>query len=281
MSQNYAFKIGTDPEVFLQTAEGLYRSAHDLIPGTKDNPFIVPDGAIQVDGVALEFNTNPASTPVEFLTNIKSVMDSLQKEYQKSAPDLKIAITPTAVFEQKYFDTLPDEPKLLGCTPDYNAYTGGQNEPPSTTEPFRTGAGHIHVGWGEYLRVNSDAHFELCRDMVRQLDTILYISSLLWDKDDKRRTLYGKVGAFRPKVYGVEYRPLSNAFLSRPFFQKFIFEASVSAADLLMNQGVKLYNDDYAADMVDEIRAGETLQEDEIRAYLRYLNARYNTPLFL
>lgn len=278
---NHKFKIGTDPEVFLTTQDGEYRSAHDLIPGTKENPYRVKDGAIQVDGVAMEFNTNPAETAVEFMTNIKSVMQSLEKHYKRAAPDLLLTITPTANFEKGYFDTLPDEPKLLGCTPDFNAYTGSENTPPETTEPFRTGAGHIHVGWGEYLRVNTDAHFQLCRDMVKQLDAILYISSLLWDSDDKRRTLYGKIGAFRPKVYGVEYRPLSNAFLSRPFFQKYIFEASVSAADLLMNQGVKLYNDDYAESIVEEIRGGENPKEDEIRAYLRYLNARYQTPLFV
>jgi hypothetical protein len=35
----------------------------------------------------------------------------------------------------------------------------------------------------------------------------------LWDSDKKRRELYGALGAYRPKSYGVEYRVLSNAWL--------------------------------------------------------------------
>lgn len=142
----YAIKLGSDPEVFLRDTVGNFVSAHDLIPGSKHSPTRVRLGAIQPDGVAAEFNTDPADTEDEFLTNIESVMSQMSEQIKRLRPDLQIAITPTATFSREYFDSLPHVATELGCTPDFNAYTEVENTPPETSEPFRTGAGHIHVG---------------------------------------------------------------------------------------------------------------------------------------
>ena len=93
-----AIKIGTDPEVFLEDANGKSYSGHDLIPGTKLEPYPVMNGAIQVDGVALEFNTDPAETAEEFIFNIESVLSQMTAEFKKNAPFLNIKITPTTFF---------------------------------------------------------------------------------------------------------------------------------------------------------------------------------------
>lgn len=281
---DYQFTIGADPEVFLVDPEGNYKCAHGVIPGTKWDPYPVKKGAIQVDGVALEFNIHPAKTAMEFVGNIKSVMGDMTREYKKLAPDLKIKINPTATFDREYFDQLPEEPKLLGCTPDYNAYTQKENDPPETTEPFRTGGGHIHIGGFGPTENTVEAnkkHWEECVSMVKQLDAVLFPASILWDSDQKRRSLYGKIGAFRPKSYGVEYRPLSNAFLSRVLTQKFIFDATQRSADLLFNMSTKIYNDDFAEQMVDDIRTGRPLEKADVRYYNRHLNQKYAIPLYL
>jgi hypothetical protein len=56
------FKIGADPEFFLRDkATGKFVSAHGLIPGTKRQPMKVDKGAVQVDGMALEFNIDPVT----------------------------------------------------------------------------------------------------------------------------------------------------------------------------------------------------------------------------
>lgn len=207
------FTYGVDPELFVMN-EGQFVSAHDLIPGTKECPHGVKFGAVQVDGVAAEFNINPASYRNEFIDNIELVKNELLSFVRVTLPKAELVATPTAWFDPEYFASLPDEARLLGCSPDFDAYTGLENEPPSTDKPFRTGSGHVHIGWTDYVDPYDPEHFKLCCELTKALDKTVYEASLKWDKDVTRRTLYGKMGAFRPKFYGLEYRPLSNAYLA-------------------------------------------------------------------
>src|SRR5690606_35310738 len=73
----FAYSIGCDPELFLVDGKGNFRSAHDLIPGSKLQPFKVEKGFIQPDGTSAEFNIDAAVTEEEFTTNIKTVLKSL------------------------------------------------------------------------------------------------------------------------------------------------------------------------------------------------------------
>ena len=58
--------LGADPEAFVVLKDGgIPVSAHGLLPGTKDKPFPVEKGAVQVDGMAAEFNIEPAATEDE------------------------------------------------------------------------------------------------------------------------------------------------------------------------------------------------------------------------
>jgi hypothetical protein len=120
--------------------------------------------------------------------------------------------------------TLPDEAKILGCDPDYNAYTGELNPTPDGTRTFRTAAGHVHVGWGADIPTDNPEHLEICRNFVKQLDTTVGMLMCIIDRDPQRRELYGKAGAFRPKSYGVEYRTPSNIWLKNVQFRRAIFE---------------------------------------------------------
>lgn len=278
--QSQTILIGSDPELFLVDKSNTYVSGHDLIPGTKHKPYPVPLGAIQVDGVALEFNTRPAETEDEFLTAIETVMTRMASEYMKVRSDLTIAITPTATFDQKYFDSLPDSAKELGCTPDFNAYTGEENTPPDTTEPFRTGSGHIHVGFGEGFRAHREDHFQKCCSLVKQLDATLYPASLLWDDDQKRRTLYGKIGAFRPKSYGLEYRSISNAYLRSKDIQRFVFRMTKRVSHLFLNEGVSITDNEWSRDIVSLIRDEQSVSQSDILSYLESIASTYDLPKY-
>lgn len=218
------FKIGADPELFIREVVpgkkdrfiSVEEKDLELIPGTKKKPFVVEGGAIQKDGVAAEFNIHPSSTFKEFSSNIHSVVRSLKGRIQAHSPSYHLTPVPTATFSKDYFDKLPAHVLELGCDPDFDAYTDGKPNPrPQTNEPFRTGSGHIHLGWAPNNKDPfEEGHLKDCLLVVKELDNYLLFASEGWDKDVKRRTLYGKAGSFRPKKYGVEYRPLSNAWLN-------------------------------------------------------------------
>jgi hypothetical protein len=227
-------QIGADPELFVRdTKKNIFISGHTFLKGTKHEPEPWKGGAVQVDGVALEFNINPARNAKDFSDRIRSSVHYLQGILQGWDPSLKVAITPTAFFDKKYFNSLPDEVRALGCEPDYNAYTLDVNPKPSTEHPMRTGSGHVHVGWldeKEFIEDTLDPdHMAKCGDLTQQLDIALFVPSLLFDKDSERRSLYGAPGAFRPKKYGVEYRVLSNRWLRNDTLSTWVFNTTLKA----------------------------------------------------
>lgn len=237
--------IGTDPELFVfDKMKQDYVSAHNLMPGTKQNPFLVKQGAIQVDGVAAEFNTFPADNVSEFLDNHTVVMDQLLEIINKNDPGrYELHCVPTVKFDKEYWETLPESAKLLGCAPDYSAYTGKTKQPTSITGTTRTGGFHIHIGWTETANPSNPVHIERCCNLVKSLDAAIFRASMLWDADEKRRKLYGEIGSFRPKYYGLEYRPLSNKALENFEVMKWLYETSVRVTELFFIDKVSLEDD--------------------------------------
>ena len=226
--------IGADPEVFVKNGAGEFRSAWGMIPGTKKEPFKVPKGAVQVDGNALEFNIDPAPDKAAFIGNIREVY----AEMKRMVPGFNLAIEPVAMFDQAYFDSLPIEARELGCDPDFNAWTRLPNERPVTDQPFRCAGGHVHIGWlpeEEFADPMDPNHFDDCCDVAKQMDYYLGMWSLTWDKDQTRRSLYGKAGSFRPKPYGCEYRSLSNLWLQTEDLQGWVFDAATKGMNDLNN----------------------------------------------
>lgn len=222
------FTFGADPEFFVGK-NGVPISAHGLVPGDKKNPHKVNKGAVQVDGMALEFNIDPVEDEQGFITSLNEVMDQILK----MVPDVEYYDKPTAEFGFEYIDSQPHEAKILGCEPDFNAYTKDVNPRPDVNTPFRTAAGHIHIGWTNGVDRLHPEHFEACCTLTRMLDFYLGVPSLLWDEDDQRRSLYGAAGAFRPTHYGMEYRTLSNRWLraDKPYLRKFVFHNTVKAIE--------------------------------------------------
>lgn len=219
--------IGADPEVFVRGKKTKkFFSAHGMIKGDKKNPLKVPFGAVQVDGMALEFNIDPASTSQMFVNNVKNVLGTLSTFVPKG---MELAIVPTAKFDPEYFAKCPPESKILGCDPDWDAYTEKFNPRPQGDRPVRTAAGHIHIGWTKGQNVDSPGHIKDCVELAKQMDYYVGYWSPLWDPDKERRQMYGKAGCFRVKPYGMEYRTPSNAWLKSDSLMEWVFNATLKA----------------------------------------------------
>jgi len=228
--------VGCDPEVFVKR-NGVFTSAYGLIRGDKRNPHPVPKGAVQVDGMALEFNIDPAASSEEFIINVEEVYATLRA----MVPEYEVVATPVADFTPEYMKAQPAEAVELGCDPDFNGWTLEANPRPDGDRPFRTASGHVHVGWTTDADKGDRGHFNRCANAAKQMDFFLGLPSLAYDKDTRRRELYGNAGAFRAKPYGFEYRTLSNAWLNSKEYMRWVFDAVQVGMERLMN-GDALYS---------------------------------------
>ncbi len=243
--------IGTDPEFFI-TKHGKLKSAIGIIPGTKENPHQLKcNSGLQVDNVALEFNTRIANDGEDL---VEAISDSF-KEILNYIPDgHKLTVLPSAVFDDDELDN--DEAKHFGCSADFNAWTLETNPIPTHHNPnFRSCGGHIHVG-----HVEGDGNEFLLDpfgkvELVKAMDTFHGLISVQLDHSDEaieRRKLYGKSGCHRPTEYGVEYRVLSNFWMKSPTL--------VMLMDSLTQDCLKLIRDDKLSSLIKTI-GDTTIQE--------------------
>lgn len=262
--------IGADPEVFMYKGNRV-KSAYGVIKGDKKNPYPVDNGAVQVDGMALEFNITPATNEDEFVTRINSVMNTLAS----MVPDFNIKAVPSQGFSNKFLAGQPKEAVELGCEPDYNAWTGEENPKPDEAITMRTGSGHIHIGWTKDQDINDPEHLEACRMLVKQLDCLVAVPYLVYftnsteaKKEAARRMLYGMAGAFRPKPYGVEYRVLSNTWLLSDDRMRWVYKATLNAVNKLF-EGKAAYRNTAQRDIADMVTRQHKITA---QGYLKYYN---------
>lgn len=222
--------LGCDPEVFVKKNNKFF-SAHGLIPGDKRRPHKVKNGAVQVDGMALEFNIDPAADENAFVFSIQSVFDQMCK----MVPEYEVVATPVAHFDEAYMKEQPREALELGCEPDFCGWTGDENKRPNANRPMRTASGHVHIGWTNKENVQDPSHRSRVNAMAQQMDFFLGLPSIFYDEDKERREMYGKAGALRYKPYGGEYRTLSNAWLRSEERMRFVYRNAIKGMQELMS----------------------------------------------
>jgi hypothetical protein len=220
--------IGCDPEIFVKQG-GSFVSAHGLIPGDKKNPHKVEKGAVQVDGMALEFNIDPAESEKQFVENVNTVLATLKA----MVPQYELAPVPVADFALEYIASQPAEARELGCDPDFCAYRDGPNPRPDNQLPMRTASGHVHVGWTDFQDIHTAMADAKSKAAAKQLDIVLGLPSMFYDEDTRRRSMYGKGGCYRRKPYGMEYRTLSNAWLLTDERKAWVFRNAKKAMEML------------------------------------------------
>jgi len=195
--------IGTDIEVFGLSKTGKPSAICGKIGGTKEKPLQLkehPKGfSIQEDNVALEYNI-PACVDVrQFI----SYVEHMNIETDKILKKQNLTKSKECALEFSKEELSHPNALIFGCEPDYNAWKLVENKKPlSENKSLRTCGGHIHVGTQAPII-----------EVVKWMDLLLGIPSVILDDSPqsiKRRLLYGKAGAMRPKSYGLEYRVLSN-----------------------------------------------------------------------
>jgi phiEco32-like amidoligase-type 2 protein len=214
-----SFLLGSDPELMLvDKASGELRSAIPFIDGKKDKPMMIPNGQVIHDNVNLEFGIEPAATEDEWVDRTGSVI----RHISGLLPDsLEMRVLASANFPES--ELQHPEAKEFACDPDFDPYDFVINfiEDGAAEGTLRSCGGHVHIG-DSFIADSIDRQSEAAKVM----DVFLGIPSLLLDKDPsshRRRELYGKAGAHRPKDYGVEYRAIGNFWISSPDMTRLVY----------------------------------------------------------
>lgn len=259
---------GADIEVFIQhrqTQEVI--SAEGLIKGTKSIPFNFDPAnkyyGTSLDNVLAEFCIPPARNKEEFYESIQKSLGYINNTIPK---DYCTAILQAHSLDSKWLQT--EQARVFGCEPDYNAYTNGVNNKPSSDDPnLRSAGGHIHIGYDEpeVYKLDNDVDKALYQAdeqrlaLIKAIDLHVGVPSVIMEPDNMRKLLYGKAGCFRPKPYGVEYRTVSNFYLQSKELTLWAYEAVMAAVEWLNGGNIVEpyianyiqrtidYNDKYAA----------------------------------
>ena len=186
-----SFMIGHDSEAFV-LVDGKVDCAIGKIGGTKDKPLPVEGGALQEDNVLVEINVVPR--PYEELELLIADTHKVWATAKEYIGDFELKASHEYTKEQLI--GWGEQALEFGCDPDYNAWTGEMNTPPSPYTILRTASGHPHAGYDNPSKQRSEAIARLC-------DKYMGVPSVLLDTDTKRRELYGKAGCYRPKSYGM------------------------------------------------------------------------------
>ena len=236
---SYNVTLGCDPEFFFSNGgeivgsekilpeAGLkydpnkdgcgYDGAHTTPPGS-ESKFIV-------DGVQAELNPRPNTCRANLGNEIGACFRKLWKDLKDKGKDFNVDFRPLVDITKAELDSLSEKSKVFGCAPSTNIYQKAE-EAKIKVNPKkylkRSAGGHIHMGWhAGYWGGGADtpkmkntmANAEV---LVPILDLIVANTCVLVDRDPgnvERRKNYGRVGEYRPKDYGIEYRTLSNFWL--------------------------------------------------------------------
>lgn len=214
-------KLGADVEAFVRDSRSDYAvPCIGIFAGSKELPLPIKslgDGfAVQEDNVMVEYNI-PAVSEVQEWRNCHLRMATWIEDYLYGSKRYHLWSEGSMIFKASAL--AHPQAQKIGCDPDYSVWTRSVNEvdPTHFKKGLRTAGGHIHVSFSIDGKSpeQHDRGLEVREAVIKAQDLFLGVPSLFMESesDARRRELYGKAGAFRPKEYGVEYRVLSNFWI--------------------------------------------------------------------
>lgn len=222
--------IGSDPEFgVIDLVSGEPRSVIGMLGGTKKEPLALGNGCFrQEDNVGAELTIPPCRTKEEFYKYITEGRDGIDRILSEHWLATK------AVSSLRYSLEELLDPKAMefGCEPAFDVYNQCEANRPTPEEVgnLRSFGAHIHIGW------EGPKDFEILETLVKICDLFLGVPSVLIDRDQDRRTIYGGPGEFRICDYGIEYRTLGGYMLSSKVYIEWMFEQTMKAVDFFNKQ---------------------------------------------
>ena len=214
--------MGCDPELFF--------SKHGEIIGAEKVLSAKKVDSVIIDGVQVELNPPPSFCRALLASNIRTSMHVLKREMENKGVSLDFSRTIT-ISKERLME-LSDDSRRLGCAPSETVYENTSALKLNTINPedyrVRSAGGHIHIGMNGTTK-EKEVEYALRKDTKRTvelLDIICGVPSILLDQDPsnaERRKLYGRAGEYRLPAHGLEYRTLSNYWLTSYPLMSFAF----------------------------------------------------------
>ena len=143
---------GTDPELMLYSKKlAKIVNAIPIFQHPKDNPLDLGDGfKAYTDNVLIEFQTPPVDNKTAFVANLLSafarVKDAIGADYSLRAKAAQW-YDYTELGEKPKGDATEIPPAWqIGCTANFDGYSGKPNDVIAFDDNHRTGSFHIHIG---------------------------------------------------------------------------------------------------------------------------------------
>lgn len=232
-SQNIS--LGCDPEFFFADRRGDVIGSEKILEGHTRASGII------IDGVQAEMNPGASSCRETLAGNISACFGRIHQILKSRGDNVTLKMDTLVDISERELNSLSDASRRFGCAPSTNIYSQGENKTSEikanpATYLKRSAGGHIHLGnylsgyldektYGgnsEYARQHDQAKRlekamkQMPEIMVPILDIVVANTCVLLDRqagNKERRENYGRVGEFRIKDYGIEYRTLSNFWL--------------------------------------------------------------------
>lgn len=247
------FKFGLDPE-FIISQDNELKSAISILP-SKENPIKKKEHKFYYDNVLAEIAVKPGNDKDEVINNIQEALKLFAEIISPAKFEIKAAT------EYPEEELRCDQAKIAGCNPEWSVYNLQVIEPPKKLIgfkngyyyfkiPFRTAGGHIHLQ-SKLLEEPLNLF-----NVIRMMDLFIGIPSIFLDTDSSsasRRKAYGLAGSHRipeDETGRLEYRPLSNFWLSSPDYVKLIYDL---CEFVLYFVSSKECNKLWASDEIDEL----------------------------
>lgn len=226
--------MGCDPEIFVLDKDGevipawLYLGSKNKPDYTWSNDTGYGNMPMYWDGFQAEFTTKSPLTCLGYVgDSIHAGLKGVYKAALKYDKKAKLSINSVVQVNPEILANEPIEHVEFGCMPSYNAYGLSGLPTDGRTCPIRFAGGHIHFGMAQDLPLIKDP--DKLKQIIWHLDAIAGVACVSlfenWD-NPVRRQYYGLPGEYRLPPHGLEYRTLSNAWLSHPLIMNLVMEVA-------------------------------------------------------